>query len=259
MAHFRHKSNNGPSDKMLLASQGNLQIMNCIITGASKGLGRAMAERFAAGGYDLALIAREGQRLSATQRELEARYPEGRFQSFSVDMGEREQVDSLGRGLAKAGVVVDVLINNAGQFIPWSVHGEPEGVLERLMTVNLYGAYHLTRLLLPAMMARRSGHIFNICSVASLQAYPNGGAYSISKYALAGFSANLREEMKPHGIKVTTVYPGAAFTDSWSGTGVDPARIMTAADVAEMVYTASRLSPQATVEEILLRPQLGDL
>jgi short-subunit dehydrogenase len=109
------------------------------------------------------------------------------------------------------------------------------------------------------MMARRSGHIFNICSVASLQAYPNGGAYSISKYALAGFSANLREEMKPHGIKVTTVYPGAAFTDSWSGTGVDPRRIMTAADVAEMVYTASRLSPQATVEEILLRPQLGDL
>jgi NADP-dependent 3-hydroxy acid dehydrogenase YdfG len=109
------------------------------------------------------------------------------------------------------------------------------------------------------MIAQQSGHIFNMCSIASLQAYNNGGAYSISKFALAGFSKNLREEMKQHGIKVTTVYPGAAFTDSWAGSGVDPQRIMEASDIAEMIYTASRLSPQACVEDILLRPQLGDL
>jgi short-subunit dehydrogenase len=76
---------------------------------------------------------------------------------------------------------------------------------------------------------------------------------------LTGFSKNLREEMKPHGIKVTTVYPGAAFTDSWAGSGIDPQRIMKASDVAEMIYASSRLSPQACVEDILLRPQLGDL
>ena len=233
--------------------------MNCIITGASKGLGKAMAERFAAGGYDIVLIARDGQRLSALQAELQARYPGGKFQSFSVDMGDKGQVDSLGRDLVTAGIAVDVLINNAGQFIPGSVHNEPEGALETLMAVNLYSAYYLTRHLLPAMMARRSGHIFNICSVASLKAYPNGGAYSISKFALAGLSANLREELKPYGIKVTAVYPGAAYTDSWAGSGIDPHRIMEAGDVAEMMYAASRLSPQATVEEILLRPQLGDL
>ena len=131
--------------------------------------------------------------------------------------------------------------------------------MEKMIEVNLYSAYHLTRTLLPVMIQRRSGHIFNICSIASLQAYPNGGAYSISKFALAGFSRNLREEMKPHGIKVTTVYPGAAYTDSWAGSGVDPRRIMEAADIAAMVYAASRLSPQATVEDIILRPQLGDL
>jgi short-subunit dehydrogenase len=233
--------------------------MNCIITGASKGLGKAMAERFAAGGYHLALVARDGDRLSAVAGELQTRYPDIRIQCFPVDMSKESAVLSLGRELAGAGVDIDVLINNAGQFIPGSVHDEPAGLLEQLMAVNLYGAYHLTRGLLPAMMTRRSGHIFNICSVASFKAYPNGGAYSISKYALAGFSANLREEMKPYGIKVTTVYPGAAYTDSWAGSGVDPQRIMTAADVAEMVYTASRLSSQATVEEILLRPQLGDL
>ena len=233
--------------------------MNCIITGASRGLGKAMAERFAAGGYDLLLCSRDQVTLSATGDELQKRYPSAVIRSKAADMGRKEEVIGFARWLLDAGDAIDVLINNAGQFIPGNVHDEEEGVLERLMTANLYSAYWLTRQLLPAMMKRRSGHIFNICSVASLQAYPGGGAYSISKYALAGFSSNLREEMKGYDIKVTTVYPGAAYTDSWAGSGVDPNRIMKAADVAEMVYTASRLSPQATVEEILLRPQLGDL
>jgi short-subunit dehydrogenase len=109
------------------------------------------------------------------------------------------------------------------------------------------------------MMERKTGHIFNMCSIASLQAYKNGGAYSISKFALLGFSKNLREEMKPYGIKVTAVIPGAAYTDSWAGSGVDPRRIMTAGDVAAMIYAAAQLSPQACVEDIVLRPQLGDL
>ncbi|HWB91881.1 MAG TPA: SDR family oxidoreductase [Puia sp.] len=233
--------------------------MNCIITGASRGLGKAMAERFAEGGYDLYLCSRNQVSLAETAEQLAARFPNIAIQHRAVDMGIRDQAIAFGQWLLTNGTAVDVLINNAGQFLPGSVHDEPAGLLEQLMAVNLYSAYHLTRQLLPAMMARRSGHVFNICSVASFKAYPNGGAYSISKYALAGFSANLREEMKPYGVKVTSVFPGAAYTDSWAGSGVDPHRIMMAADVAEMVFTASRLSPQATVEEILLRPQLGDL
>jgi NADP-dependent 3-hydroxy acid dehydrogenase YdfG len=154
---------------------------------------------------------------------------------------------------------IDILVNNAGMYLPGSAHGEDDGVLESLMEVNVYSAYHVTRLLLPQMIKAKSGHIFNICSIASLNAYPNGGAYSISKFALYGFSKNLREEMKPHGIKVTHVLPGAAFTDSWSGSGINPKRIMEAGDIAKMVYAAAQLSPQACVEEIILRPQLGDL
>lgn len=155
--------------------------------------------------------------------------------------------------------MVDVLVNNAGFFEPGSVHDEPEGTLERMLDINLHSAYHLTRRLVPGMKARRSGHIFNICSVAALQAYPNGGAYSISKWALLGFSRNLREEMKPHGVKVTAVHPGATLTASWDGFDIDPARIMESEDVAAMIVTAASLSPQACVEDILLRPQLGDL
>ena len=233
--------------------------MNCIVTGASKGLGKAIARKFAEGGYDLYLCSRNEKVLSDTAEELGTDYPSIRIRSAAYDLAVKEQVLAFGKWVSDQSVAVDVLINNAGQFIPGSVHDESEGVLEKLMAVNCYSAYHLTRCFLPGMMNRKSGHIFNMCSVASFKAYPNGGAYSISKYALAGFSANLREEMKPHGIKVTAIYPGAAFTDSWAGSGIDPHRIMAAADVAEMVYSASRLSPQATVEEILLRPQLGDL
>jgi short-subunit dehydrogenase len=233
--------------------------MNIIITGASKGLGRAIAEKFAANGHDLFLCSRDPMALSAAALQLESRYPSISIRARAFDLGEKDQARGFGGWMLDSGESVDVLVNNAGQFLPGSVHDEGEGVLEQLIAVNLYSAYHLTRTLLPAMIARKKGHIFNICSVASLKAYPNGGAYSISKFALAGFSANLREELKPSGIKVTAVYPGAVYTDSWAGSGVDPDRIMEAADIAEMLYAATTLSRQATVEEILLRPQLGDL
>src|SRR6185312_520200 len=233
--------------------------MNCIITGASRGLWRAIAEAFGNVGYDLLLSSRDPAMLPASVGELQARFPSIRIRSKAADLAFPEQARGLGEWALETGGDIDVLVNNAGQFIYGSLYDEAEGVLEKLIAVNLYSAYHLTRALLPAMVRRRAGHIFNICSIASLKAYPHGGAYGISKYALAGFSANLREEMKEHGIKVTAVFPGAAYTDSWAGSGVDPHRIMEARDVARMVVAAAALSPQATVEEIVLRPQLGDL
>ncbi len=154
---------------------------------------------------------------------------------------------------------VDVLINNAGKFIPGSVHSEEAGTLEDMINTNLYSAYHLTRLFINQMMEQHSGHVFNICSIASLQAYDNGGSYSISKFAMLGFSKNLREEMKPYSVKVTAVLPGATMSASWDGFNIEPNRIMESTDIAKMVYAASQLSPQAVVEDIILRPQKGDL
>lgn len=182
-----------------------------------------------------------------------------RVTSFDADLSKREGIEAFADQVMQACDVVDVLVNNAGFFEPGSVHDEPEGTLERMLDINLLSAYHLTRRIIPGMKVRRSGHVFNICSVAALQAYPNGGAYSISKWALLGFSKNLREEMKPHGVKVTAVHPGATLTASWDGFDIDPARIMESEDVAAMIVTSAGLSPQACVEDILLRPQLGDL
>lgn len=235
--------------------------MNIVITGSSKGFGKAIAEKFAGDqqGHTIMLCARNKELLDEEAKRLQGRFQRATIKAMSCDLGIREQVNDFASWILKENHAVDVLVNNAGTFIPGSVHNEPEGALEKIMEVNLYSAYHLTRSLLPKMMEKKSGHIFNICSIASLQAYRNGGAYSISKYALAGFSRNLREEMKPHGIKVTAVYPGASWTDSWAGSGIDPKRMMEAKDIAEMIYAAAHLSPQACVEDIILRPQLGDL
>jgi short-subunit dehydrogenase len=235
--------------------------MNIVITGASKGLGKAIAEAFAKdkAGHQFFLCARNAAALEATGKDLQKRFAENKVYTKICDVADKNALQDFVTRIYSHTDKVDILVNNAGVYLPGSAYGEDDGMLEKLMEINLYSAYNLSRLILPGMIKEKSGHIFNVCSIASIMAYPNGGAYSISKFALYGFSKNLREEMKPHGIKVTHVLPGAAYTNSWSGSGIDPKRIMEAADVAQMIYAAAQLSPQACVEEIVLRPQLGDL
>jgi len=233
--------------------------MITVITGASKGIGRAIAERFIREGSHLAICSRHEEELLQTKNELQALNPDACIMSMVCDLSIQEAAQAFGEAVLNTFSTVDVLVNNAGRFLPGELSTESEGTLEAMIATNLYSAYHLTRTLLPAMIARRSGHIFNMSSVAGLQAYPQGGSYSISKFALEGFSKNLREELKELSIKVTTVQPGATLSDSWKGSGVDENRIMQADDIAQMIWAATQLSPQAVVEEILLRPQLGDL
>jgi short-subunit dehydrogenase len=233
--------------------------MNVVITGASRGMGKAMAAKFAAEGHNLFLCAKNKKRLSDCVNELKTTYIKSSILFYSADLSNKTQVQEFGKWILQQNSSIDILINNAGNFLPGSIYTEEDGVLEEMININLYSAYHLTRTLLPKMMAQKQGYIFNICSIAALKAYPNGGSYSISKHALMGFSKNLREEMKPYNIKVTCVYPGAVYTSSWQESGVDKARVMDVDDISEIIYTISKLSPQACVEEIVMRPQLGDL
>jgi len=237
--------------------------MNVIITGASKGIGKAIAEVFAANGHDLFLCSRGEVALYKTVEELMTRFPAVTIKAKPFDLSKKEEAIAFGNWCLSF-AVPDILVNNAGLFEPGSVHNEPDGILESQLATNLMSAYHLTRTVLPKMMENPStgsgsGHIFNMCSIASLNAYTNGGAYSISKFAMHGFSKNLREEMKPHGIKVTAVHPGAVLSDSWGNYDNSAKRIMEAADIAKMIFAASQLSIQACVEDIVIRPQLGDL
>ncbi|MEO9022250.1 MAG: SDR family oxidoreductase [Ginsengibacter sp.] len=232
--------------------------MNIVVTGASKGMGKAIAAKFASVKNNILICSRGESGLKATADEL-TKKSGNIIKHFAADLSDKREAILFAQWILEHTGVPDVLVNNAGQFIPGSIYNEEEGVLEKMIGNNLYSAYYLTRALLPSMIEKRSGHIFNMCSIASLHAYNNGGAYSISKHALMGFSKNLREEMKPYNIKVTAVYPGAVYTSSWEESGVSPSRIMEVDDIATMVFAASQLSPMACVEDIILRPFLGDL
>ncbi len=238
--------------------------MNVIITGGSKGIGKAIAEGFASEGATLFLCARNEITLYNTVAELQTKYPESLVKAKAVDLSVKESVKAFGNWvlseLSNLGAgKVDVLVNNAGTFSPGSIYNEGEGLLEKMMEINVYSAYHLTRTLVPAMISAKQGLIVNICSIASLQAYHNGGSYSITKFALMGFNKNLREELKPHHIKVMGVYPGAVMTDTWGDFDNSSNRIMEAKDIAIMILAAGKLSAQAVVEDIVMRPLLGDL
>jgi short-subunit dehydrogenase len=232
--------------------------MNVIITGASKGIGRAIALAFAVEGCRLILCARNLDKLEGFADEIKQQFPQTSVETFAADLSEKSQVTNFGNFCLGFGSP-DIVVNNAGIYLPGSCINEEEGFMERMMALNFYSAYHLTRSLVPYMIKASKGHIFNICSVASLKAYPGGAGYSISKFALDGLSQNLRHELMPHGIKVTAVFPGAVFTDSWGDFDNSQLRIMEAADIAKMILAASKLSAQAVVEEIIIRPQLGDL
>ncbi len=226
-----------------------------VITGSTKGLGRATAEKFAREGFDLIVCARSEADLFEMKTAIESSTG-NRVHTLAADFGKKGDVAAFAVFVEKSTDSIAVLVNNAGIYLPGDVTTEPEGRLENLLEVNLMSAYRLTRSLLETRPPR---HIFNICSIAGLQAYPGGGSYSISKFALIGFSKNLREELKPRGIKVTAVSPGATWSDAWRGVELPEARLMQARDIADMTWAAFNLSPSAVVEDIVLRPQLGDL
>jgi short-subunit dehydrogenase len=228
------------------------------VTGASRGIGRAIALRFASAGFDIAACARKTNDLEALKSHIEKEFNVS-VHIHSADLSDRSQAQAFARFVGTIRRPIDVLVNNAGLFVPGDLSTEPDGNLETMIGANLYSAYHVTRGLVDAMKRQRSGHIFNMCSIASFTAYPNGGSYAISKFALLGFSRCLREELKPFGIRVTSVMPGATWTDSWMGSGLPEERFIPASNIAEAVFCAYSLSPNTVVEDLVIRPQLGDI
>jgi short-subunit dehydrogenase len=232
--------------------------MKVVITGGSRGIGKAIALKFAAHGHDLFLCSRTIEHLEATRNEIVKQYPTISVDIFAADLSIKENVSAFASAVLSKSLV-DILVNNSGTYQPGNVSTDDEMGLQNMMDQNFYSSFYTTRSFLPHLIQKKSGHIFNLCSIASLQAYEGGGFYGVSKYALLGFTRNLRHELKSHGIKVTAVFPGAVMTDSWAGFDNSENRIMVASDIADMIYASSMLSAQAVVEDIIIRPQLGDL
>jgi len=229
-----------------------------VVTGGTKGIGRAILEKFAREGFDLVTCSRKQSELDELAAELKKKYSVQVFTKVT-DMSAKDQVKAFTDYVTSLQRNIDVLVNNAGYFIPGNVTEEQEGSLESMINTNLYSAYYTTRGLVDQMKKNKSGHIFNMCSIASFMAYPNGGSYTIAKFALLGFSKVLREELKKTGIRVTAVMPGATLTASWEGVELPEERFMKPEDVADAVFSAYALSGRSVVEEMVIRPQLGDI
>ncbi|MBT8234332.1 MAG: SDR family oxidoreductase [Saprospiraceae bacterium] len=233
--------------------------MNAIITGATKGIGLAIAQKFVEKNINVAICSRNMEDLEETKSLLQSANNSVKVLIHKADVSIKAEVEKFAEYCLEQFTTVDILINNAGIFIPGKIMEEEEGALEAMIETNLYSAYHLSRAVVPSMQKMNKGFVINIASIASFMAYPNGGSYSISKFALKGFSQVLREELKEDGIKVTTVMPGATWSNSWVGVDLPESRLMQAKDIAEAVWSIFEMSPAAVLEELIIRPQLGDL
>jgi len=230
-----------------------------LITGASQGIGAALARVFAAEirGVRLALVARNRAKLEAVARSC--RHQGARAEVFACDVSLEPAVTAMAAAVAAAFGPVDVLINNAGDFVSAPFLKTTVAEFDRMLAVNLRSVFLVTRAIAPAMARRGRGDIFNMSSIAGRQAFAGDAAYCAAKFGVAGLSQVLRLELKGRGVRVCCVYPGATISPSWKGSGVAPERMMPASDVARAFLDCYRLSRRTVVEELVLRPQAGDL
>ncbi len=230
-----------------------------LVTGASQGIGAAIARVFAREirGVRLALVARNAKKLAAVARACAKRGAAA--EAFACDVTDEPAVAAMHRAVAKRFGAVDVLINNAGAFVQASFVKTGVGDFDRMIATNLRSAFLVTRAFLPAMLGRGRGDVFFMSSIAGLAAYPNGAAYCAAKFGVTGLAQVLRAETKGTGVRVCCVHPGATWSPSWNGSGVKPERLMPAEDVARAFLDMWRLSRRTVVEEIVLRPERGDL
>lgn len=233
--------------------------MNAIVTGATKGIGKAIVEQLAANNYNVAFCARNQVEIDNFQMQLKQSYPHLSFYGIKADMEDLQELKNFADSSLKNLGSVDVLVNNAGLYIPSNLFEEQENDLERQLKVNVQAPHYLSKFFTQSMKDQSSGHIINICSIASLKPVPSASSYSISKAALLSLTRALRDSLMPFGIKVTAILPGATLTDSWNGTTLPAERFVSADDVAASVISCLQMSVGANVDEIIIRPQKGEI
>lgn len=230
-----------------------------LITGASQGIGAAIARVFAreVPGVKLALVARNEKGLRAVAAACAKRGAVAEI--FPCDVAVEAPVATMAAAVTQRFGAVNVLINNAGAFSGAPFTEMSVAQFDGLIATNLRSVFLVSRAFIPGMVRRGQGDVFNMSSIAGLIAYPGGAGYSAAKFGVAGLSKVMRAELRAKGVRVCCVFPGATWSPSWAGSGVAPERIMPAADVARAFLDVWRLSRNTVVEEIVLRPQLGDV
>lgn len=229
-----------------------------VITGASRGIGYAVAEKFASEGFSLFLGGTNELKLKEVSESLSVSYSVQCFYQAS-DLSTASGCQLFTQSVRDKFSEIHVLVNNAGVFLGGKMMEEDSQQFRQMMELNVFSAYHITKDLWNLFAKNAKSHVFNMCSIASFTAYAAGGSYSVSKFALLGFSKSLRLEGMSAGVSVTAVMPGATLTDSWAGVDLPTSRFMKPSDVAEVIFTSWKVNDFTVTEEIILRPFLGDI
>ncbi len=232
--------------------------MNAIITGATKGIGKAIALKLAHAGYNLALCSRSQQDI-----DIFCKYLESRFQikaiGLETDLSNPDEIHRFVNYVQQHFETSDVLVNNAGVYYPATLLEENEHLLLSQMQINLYAPYYLCKFFGRIMKEKGKGNIINICSVASKKPVVAAGSYSVTKAALLCLTSVLREELMQDNVKVTAIVPGSTLTESWGETSLDKKLFIDPEDIAEAVLQCLRLSNGANLDEIVISPVKGQI
>jgi 3-oxoacyl-[acyl-carrier protein] reductase len=233
-------------------TQGPLAGQAGLVTGGSRGIGRAIALRLASLGASVAVCGRDARALEETRELLHA---EGAA-AFSIvaDVTSATDVERLAEAAQKALGAVDILVNNAGLGLFGPAHERSEEEWDRVLDTNLKGAFLVSRALLSAMIRRKSGHIINISSLAGKNTFAGGGIYCASKWGLLGLTECMAEDLRQYGIRVSAICPGSVATDFGAHAGKDPKKMLQPDDVAHAVEMLVTQAPQSFISEVLLRP-----
>jgi len=231
--------------------------MNVLITGASKGIGRAIALNMAANGHDLALCARNVKDLELLRNQILNLYPDRKVFIKVTDCSIKSEVLEFAAFSMSSLGSIEVLVNNVGVFTPFRILEEDDDALEAHMKANVYSAYYLYKKIAPQMKERGNGYIFNICSVASIETIVNAGTYCVTKSALLSLNNIMREELMDGQVKVTAILPGSTLTSSWDGSSISPDKFIQPEDVALVIEQIMKMSNGANVDQILIKPLHG--
>lgn len=233
-----------------------------LITGATSGIGRASAHEFARHGHHVLLTGRREDRLNALSDEIRGQY-NVKVHTLCFDVRDQEACQKAVTGLPPFWKEPDILINNAG--LAQGLHPIHEGLTEDwdvMIDTNIKGLLYMTRLITPAMVARKSGHVINVGSIAGHEVYPKGNVYSATKFAVDALTKSMRLDLYTHGIRVSQVSPGHVeetefalvrfHGDKEKSRIYEDFQPLRSSDVAEAIYFIASRPPHVNIQDIVL-------
>jgi len=222
------------------------------ITGASRGIGLAIARRLGGLGAKVGICARDSNRLEKAAAELKR---EGiTLFATLADVTRADQIASFAAGTERTLGPIEILVNNAGIGYFGPFQQADEATWDSVLDTNLKSVFLVSKEISPGMIARRSGHIINIASLAGKNAFAGGAIYCASKWGLVGLTQCMAEDLRQFGIRVSAVCPGTVATEFSPHAGKDPGKMLQADDVAHAVEMLVTQAPQSFISEVLLRP-----